>query len=110
MTEKTDNRVQHGYYYAPLQNGRYASAGRDAGSQLLKMGAEIFAGDKWGEAAAGVAMAINEFAGDPVGTIGANVGEGAGWYVDNITNIHQNLNTMIDQLNDPKSWHPDLGM
>ncbi|MET4514318.1 hypothetical protein [Bradyrhizobium sp. I1.7.5] len=109
MTNPND-QFQHGYYYAPLENGKYANEGRELGSTLLKMAVSAVSSYKDGAATSGTISALNNLGDDPIGAIGGAVGEGAGWYIDNASSIGQNLNTMIQELNDPSSWHPDLGM
>lgn len=105
-----DDQVQHGYYYAPLENGRYANEGRELGSVLLEMGIEAFSKSRYGATWAGAIKVVNNALGNPIGAVGGFIGEGAGWYVDNLTNIQQNVNTMLNELNNPGSWHQDLEM
>jgi hypothetical protein len=80
----------HGYSYVPYtDDGPYAK-------QLENMGK--VAGAAVGYDVAGVVGAI---IGDMVG---GQLGKTAGFYIDNFSAMEQNLGTLIDQLNDPRTW------
>ena len=99
-------QVPHGYYYVPLKGGEYENAGRQLGNDFSNMALNAVATFKWGNASSGVLSSVNDLLGNPVGTIGSEIGGGVGWYMDNLSNILQNLNTMVNELNDARSWNP----
>lgn len=93
-----------GYYYQPYaDNGPYAQrlkeAGQVAGEAVLgTAGATVGAPSVAGAAAlAGVGALLGHYA-------GGSGGEAAGFYIDNISRMTENLNTFFNELNDPNSW------
>jgi hypothetical protein len=89
-------QVPGGYYYAPYQdNGPYERLITQAGEAVAGVLAEF--SDRRGisnAASAGGAEAS-----------GLLIGKTIGYYLDNASVIVQNVNTLMDELNDPNTWN-----
>jgi hypothetical protein len=98
----------YGYYYAPLpEGGPYQKMLSEAGDQIGRFIGEMASvrlGKEYGTAEVGTMAGIIANIG---GKVGAEAGGTVGWYIDNFSNIEQNLGTMMEQLNDPNFWIVD---
>jgi hypothetical protein len=87
----------HGYYYAPLtEGGTFQKLGEEGSRMLLAAGQMWFTGRDPQLATQSSMGGLGDF----VSSIGGALGQ----YVDNTSTIEQNLSTLINQLNDPRTW------
>lgn len=89
-------------YYAPLTEGGPYQTKLDeyfsTAAQVLITANQVF--DPYYDVATVAYPGISSLGGDIAGTIGNTIG----FYIDNFSNIEQNIGTTLNKMNDPNFW------
>lgn len=101
--DHSSDQIPHGYYYQPLRdNGPFEQTLQRAGEAIGQAVADALAfaeESQWGELPS--ASMMSEFIGSNAGGM---IGKTAGFYIDNASTILNNAQTLMNQLNDYRTW------
>jgi hypothetical protein len=87
-----------GYYYQPyIDNGPYAQRLKEIGGVAGETAVGAAGLEVGGRPGAVIGALLGHFA-------GGSAGEAAGFYIDNMSRISENVNTLFNEVNSRSSW------